>query len=351
MKAGRMVEVGRMECEEIPVPSLNEASLSDAPSTVPDAAFGSTSPDFDVLIRSEMASICGSDLHMVMMGAGLAHRPPCPHGFPGHEGIGTVVESRAPGLAEGTHVLTFPNPPVGECFNAYQRVNSAYCVPLPAGDVPRSQMLMAQQLGTVIYAMRRHPRDVSGETVMVMGQGSAGLFFTYLLKRAGAQRVIVSDLSAARLAVAQAYGADECLNAAELGNAGVIEAVRDMTDGVGADYVVEAVGRSDTFLDSVELARIDGALLWFGLPSTDDNIHVRFQKFFRKRLTAASTYGAQEEPGAMSFRQALRLIASGAIDVSPLLSHVFDVSDIGDAFRLAHEPHDAGALKVSVRFD
>ena len=50
MKAGRMVEVGRMECEEIPVPSLNEASLSDAPSTVPDAAFGSTSPDFDVLI-------------------------------------------------------------------------------------------------------------------------------------------------------------------------------------------------------------------------------------------------------------------------------------------------------------
>ena len=107
---------------------------------------------------------------------------------------------------------------------------------------------------------------------MVMGQGSAGLFFTYLLKRAGAQRVIVSDLSAARLAVAQAYGADECLNAAELGNAGVIEAVRDMTDGVGADYVVEAVGRSDTFLDSVELARIDGALLWFGLPSTDDNI-------------------------------------------------------------------------------
>ena len=211
-------------------------------------AFGMASVNHDVIIRSEMASICGSDLHMVMMGAGLAHRPPCPHGFPGHEGIGMVVESNAPGLREGTHVLTFPNPPVGECFNTYQRVNSSYCVPLPVGDTPRSHLLMGQQLGTVIYAMRQHPRDVTGETVMVMGQGSAGLFFTYLLKRAGAARVIVSDLSQARLAVAAAYGADECLNATELGNAGIIEAVNDMTDGRGADYVVEAVGRAETFL-------------------------------------------------------------------------------------------------------
>ena len=350
MKAGRMVDIGRMECEEIPVPSLGGTSADEAPSSRPDAALGMTSVRHDVLVRSEMASICGSDLHMVMMGAGLAHRTPCPHGFPGHEGIGMVVESRTSNLPEGTHVLTFPNPPVGECFNAYQRVGAGYCVPLPESELPRSHMLMAQQLGTVIYAMRQHPRDVAGETVMVMGQGSAGLFFTYLLKRAGAERVVVSDLSKARLAVAEAYGADECLNAAELGNAGVIEAIKDMTGGRGADYVVEAVGRSDTFLDSVEMARMDGQLLWFGLPSTDDNIHVRFQKFFRKRLSAASTYGAQDEPGAMSFRQALRLIASGDIDVSPLLSHVFNVSDIGDAFRLAHEPHDAGALKVSVSF-
>ena len=350
MKAGRMVDIGRMECEEIPVPALSPAPQGAGPSRRPDAALGVTAVDFDVLIRSEMASICGSDLHMVMMGAGIMHRPPCPHGFPGHEGVGMVVESRAPGLAEGTHVLTFPNPPVGECFNTYQRVNSGYCVPLPDCDKPRSHLLMAQQLGTVIYALRQKPRDVTGETVMVMGQGSAGLFFTHLLKRAGAERVIVSDLSPTRLAVAEAYGADECLNAAELGNPGVIEAVRDMTDGAGVDYVIEAVGRSDTFLDSVELARMDGELLWFGLPSTDDNIHMRFQKFFRKRLSGASTYGAQDEPDAMSFRQALQLIASGDIDVSPLLSHVYDVSDIGDAFRLAHEPHDAGALKVSVSF-
>ncbi len=181
MRATRMVDVGQMICEEIEVPGIS---------------------DGQVLIESEMASICGSDLHVVMMGAGLSHTFPCPHGYPGHEGIGRIVESKVSGLDEGQHVLTFPNPPVGECFNEYQRVGANYCVPLPDCDLPRSHLLMAQQLGTVIYAMKQHPRDVAGETVAVMGQGSAGLFWTYLLKQAGAAQIIVSDLSDTRLAVA-----------------------------------------------------------------------------------------------------------------------------------------------------
>ncbi len=353
MRSARVVAVGQMECEEIPT-----------------AALDLENDGREVLVRSEMSSICGSDLHMVMMGAGLMHQAPCPHGFPGHEGIGEVVESHVPHLPPGTHVLTFPNVPEAECFSEYQRVGASYCVPLPACDVPRSQLLMAQQLGTVIYALRQHPRNVAGETVVVMGQGSAGLFFTYLLKRAGAAKVIVADLSEARLKQSVAYGADVCIKAGGAGsssagggaasgasaandsgaNDALLEAVADLTGGKGADYVVEAVGSASAFLSSVDLVRMDGQLLWFGLPSTDDNIAMQFQKFFRKRLKAASTYGAQDEPGATSFRQALSLIQHGHIDVSPLLSHVFNIEQIGDAMRLAHEPHDVGALKVSVEF-
>ncbi len=341
MRAARMVAVGQMECEEIPIPSLNSSDSKQ-----------------QVLVRSEMASICGSDLHMVMMGAGLMHPTPCPHGFPGHEGIGEVVESSVPHLPTGTHVLAFPSVPEAECFNEYQRLTASYCVPLPTSDVPRQQMLMAQQLGTVIYAMRQHPRNVVGETVVVLGQGSAGLFFTYLLKRAGAEKVIVADKSEARLKQSQVYGADVCIRVrdgvcgkANGADQALTEAVADLTGGHGADYVVEAVGSSDTFLQSIDLTRMDGQLLWFGLPSTDDNIAMQYQKFFRKRLTAASVYGAQDEPGATSFRQALSLIHNGHIDVEPLLSHVFSIEQIGDAMRLAHEPHEAGALKVSVKFD
>ena len=321
-----MVDVGRMECEEIEIPPLH---------------------DGQVMVRSEMASICGSDLHVVMMGAGVGFPMPCPHGYPGHEGIGEIVESRVLGLDVGTNVLTFPNPPVGECFNEYQRVGATYCTPLPVTELPNSHLLMGQQLGTVIFARRKHFRDVHGETVVVMGQGSAGLFWTYLLKREGAERVIVADLSDARLAVARSYGADVCVNAT---TDSLYETVQDLTGGRGADYVVEAVGRSDTFLDSVNMVRLDGELMWFGLPSVDGRIPMRFDKFFRKRLKAASTYGAQDEGDAVSFRDALRLIATGQIDVSPLLSHVYSVADVGDAMRMAHEPHEAGALKVSINF-
>jgi L-iditol 2-dehydrogenase len=326
MRASRMVEVGRMECEEIEIPPLG---------------------DNQVMVRSEMASICGSDLHVVMMGAGVGFPTPCPHGYPGHEGVGQIVESKVPGLEVGTDVLTFPNPVVGECFNEYQRVGATYCTPLPASELPNSHLLMGQQLGTVIFARRKHFRDVHGETVVVMGQGSAGLFWTYLLKREGAERVIVADLSDARLAVAKQYGADVCVNAS---TDSLYEVVQDLTGGVGCDYLVEAVGRSETFLDSVNMLRVDGEIMWFGLPSTDGDIQMRFDKFFRKRLKAASTYGAQEEADAVSFRDALRIIANGEIDVEPLLSHVYGVEEIGAAMCMAHEPHDAGALKVSVNF-
>ena len=327
MRATRMVEVGRMECEEIEIPRL---------------------VDGQVMVRSEMASICGSDLHVVMMGAGIAHPRPCPHGYPGHEGIGIVVESKSDALSKGTHVLTFPNPPVGECFNEYQRIGPGYCVPLPDSDLPRSQLMMAQQFGTVIYAMNRNPCDVRGKTVAVIGQGSAGLFWTYLLKRAGAERVITSDLSDTRLDVSQKYGADVCVNARQ---EDFVTVVNDLTHGEGADYVVEAVGCSETFLQSVDLVRRDGELMWFGLPSVDDNIPFQFQKFFRKRLKGICVWAAQDEPGAASFREALRLISEKEIDVAPLLSHVFSVEDIDKAMHLAHAPQDAGALKVSIHFE
>src|SRR5579875_3827242 len=89
----------------------------------------------------------------------------------------------------------------------YQALPGSFCVRL-TGQVPLSHLLMAQQLGTVIYALRRHPLDLIGQDVAIIGQGSAGAFFTFLLKRAGAARVMVSDKSPARLAYARHLGAD-----------------------------------------------------------------------------------------------------------------------------------------------
>ncbi len=126
-------------------------------------------------------------------------------------------------------------------------------------------------------------------------------------------------------------------------------AVLEATGGRGADVVVEAVGSRETFPLSLEVAAPGATLVWFGLPEGPGHYPFSFRDFFRRGLTAYSNFGAQGEPGLESFRYAVRLIAGGAIDVAPLLSHMLPIEKIDEAFRIAHDRTD-NALKVSIKF-
>jgi len=321
VKAARWVDVGRMVCEDVPVPSV---------------------ADGEVLLRTAYASICGSDLHTVFLNA-----PPRPGaaGYPGHESVGEVVESRCPGFEPGDRVLTVPYAADGRCLAEFQALPGSACVRLPA-TAPLSHLLMAQQLGTVVYALRSHPLDLVGKDAAVIGQGSAGAFFTFLLKRAGAARVLVSDKSPARLAYSRQVGADLAVDA---GAVDFRSAVMEATGGRGADVVVEAVGSRETFPLSLELAASGATVVWFGLPEDDGGYPFSFGEFFRRRLTAHTKFGAQGEPGLESFRYAVRLIADGALDVAPLLGHMLPIEQVDEAFRIARD-RTGNALKVSIKF-
>ena len=298
--------------------------------------------DGEILVRTAYASVCGSDLHAVF---GRAPAQPAAPGYPGHESVGEVVESRCPGFEPGDYVLTVPFAVDGRCLAEFQALPGAACIRLPS-TVPLSHLLMAQQLGTVIYALRYHPLNVVGKDAAVIGQGSAGAFFTFMLKRAGAARVLVSDKSTARLAYSRKLGADLTVDA---GTADFLLAVMEATGGRGADLVVEAVGSRATFPQSVELAAPGATLVWFGLPEGTDDYPISFSQFFRRGLTAYSNFGAQGEPGLESFRYAVRLITDGAIDVAPLLTHMLPIGCVDEAFRIAHDRSD-NALKVSIKF-
>jgi L-iditol 2-dehydrogenase len=334
MKAGRWVDVGRVVCEEVPRPSP---------------------ADGEILVRTAYTSICGSDLHSVYGGA---PPPAVPAGYPGHESVGEVVESRCPGFEPGDRVLTVPHFVDGRCMAEYQALPGSFCIRL-SDKAPLSHLLMAQQLGTVIYALRRHPLDLIGQDVAVIGQGSAGAFFTFLLKRAGARSVMVSDKSPARLAYSRHLGADLTVLAdSGLADSGLADgadgaefraAVLEATGGRGAGLVVEAVGSRETFPLSVELAADSATVLWFGLPEGTAAYPFSFPEFFVRRLTAYAISGTQGEPGLESFRYAVQLIADGAIDVAPLLSHMLPIDRVEEAFHMAHDRTD-GALKVSIEY-
>jgi len=183
----------------------------------------------------------------------------------------------------------------------------------------------------------------------VMGQGSAGMFFTWLAKRHGAAKVIVSDLNETRLAASPAMGADVAVKADPTGE-NVRQAVMDHTGGMGADFLVEAVGSAKSFATVPDLMKDGGEVLWFGLPDTSKRIEFNFHDFFRKRLRAYSTYGTQHEHGGHSFHLALNLIATKQIDVSALTKDFLPIEQIGEAMLLAND-RSRNALKVSITFD
>jgi len=326
MRSGTFVEIGKIVCLDQPVQAPQDGEL---------------------LVRTELASICGSDLHIVMDGVGGMSPDQAHPGYPGHEGVGEVIESRHPDFAVGDRVLTAPDMGVAQCFSEMQIIPGQFCVKLPECEASAGELLMAQQLGTVIFALRQFPTDVTGKNVVILGSGSAGQFHTFMMKRRGAAKVITVDPVATRLEVAKAMGADVIVDPTVQD---VRAVVKEETGGAGADYLIEAVGRRDSLLQSSELAGMGASMLWFGLPDSNEPVPIDFNLFFRKKLSAASTYGAQTEDGLVSFRSALDLIANGEIDVSQVVSHTLPVERIEEAMVLAHERTD-GALKISVSFE
>ena len=296
-----------------------------------------------VLVRTRLASICGSDLHVVYMGWSVTEFP-LPPGYPGHEGVGEVVDGGGTGYLSGELVLTVPRVELARTFAEYQLIEPESLLRLP-GTAPVAQLLMAQQLGTVIFGCRRLP-SLQGKTVVVMGQGSAGLFHDFVLRRLGARRIIAIEPVPERLSAGRRLGVDEAIGAT---GHPATQAVMDLTGGQGADVVIEAVGSVETLNQALGLARSSGRVAVFGLPPTVDMVPFDWDTFFRRRLTIHSVRGAQDEPGLPDFRQALDLIARGEIDVTPFVTHQFPVSRVQEAFDLAYSRED-GALKVSVSF-
>lgn len=322
MKAAQAVSIGKVECVEV-----------DTPGTLQD----------DLLIQTELASICGSDLHMVDNGWGINDWP-APPGHPGHEAIGRVVKSKIRRINEGDRVLTVPHIWRSKCFAEYQVVDPAHVLKIP-NDIDIHYLLMAQQLGTVIFAAKRLS-SVRGLTCVVVGQGSAGIFWNFLLRRMGADRIITVDPIVERRNIGKNFGATHAIDVI---SDNATKAVMDLTNGEGADVVIEAVGSTTTLNQVLHLVRQGGQIVLFGLPVSKNPVPFDFSTFFVRCVNAFSILGSQDEPGLVSFNQAVDLIVSGEIDVGQIITHKFSIEKISEAFQLARIRED-GVMKIALNF-
>lgn len=329
MKAAQMVADGVVICADVAQPELTATP--------------------GVVMRSTIATVCGSDLHNVFSGTSLETLP-CRPGYPGHESVGEVVASNLDGVKAGDMILAVPDLSCSAAFAELEHVPARFVVPLPAGAY-RDELVLAQQLGTAIWAMKRywpsslHARS-SDSTATVIGAGTAGMFFIHLLRRLGFGQIVVGEPIAERRELARAAGADVVVGA---DGEDIVDATHSATKGAGAELVIEASGEDSARAESLEAVRLDGRVGFFGTPSSLGLAPFPFNTFFRKRATLETSHSAQHEANLASFREAIDVIVSGEIDVTGIITHSFPIDEVAAALDLAHHPH-GGSLKIAISF-
>ncbi len=325
MKAVQLVARGKAEFVETAVPEIKPEHT---------------------LIRTHRLSLCGSDI------AWLHYLPedryPCAPGSTGHEMIGFVEkigESKGgelPSYKVGDMVLAIV-PDHGAMADYYLAPNKNVLT-LPGKGDPE-HLLQAQQLGTVIFACQQLP-NLIGQTVVIIGQGSAGQWFNTMTSRMGAHRVIAIDLQAHRLMLSTQYGATHTIHNKE---ADALKTLQEITDGELADVVIDAAGEVDSANLAISLVKHSGFMLQFGVPRAKV-FPINYYDMFIKCVTLKSIVHASREKDHLSTQIALRMIADGDVDVAPLITHRFNFDEVLQAYAL-QDTRDEGAVKIVIEMD
>lgn len=296
----------------------------------------------EALIRPTVLSLCGSDIYMYKYAP--LNEYPYPPGSSGHEMIGIIEAVNGPytGPPIGSPALVIAPPQLA--MSEYYVTPLKHIIPVPDG-VPAEHLVQAQQLGTVIYAAKQLP-NIVGKRVAVIGQGSAGQWWNFMLNRLGAERVIGIDLVQHRLRHSQHFGATHILHNGSGGVTDLQAALKKICGGMLPEFVIEAGGEADSINLAVDIVADDGFILQFGVPHLE-TLEFDYYKMFRKCLTLKSVVFASREPGHSSTVRALELISSGAIDVSPIITHRFAFDEVLKAYELQETRAD-GALKIIV---
>lgn len=320
MRAAFALGEGRVEIREVPVPEPGEDEL---------------------VVRTHYAAICGSDLHHVFGAA-----PQRPAGF-GHESVGTVVRSNSPQHPENQLVLVVPPAAASHAFAEYQVVSVKSVVPLADGTDPR-RMVLAQQLGTVIYAMKKFLPSPPVREAAVIGCGPAGLNFVQLLRRRGVEQIIASDLRPWRAELAARLGATSAVVA---GDGNIVDEVLTRSRGMGVRLAIDASGRNAGRRQAMLSVTAGGRVGFYGLPEAGEpDTSMPYAQIFAKAPDLLIANAAQYEPGLASFREAVRLIDEHEVEPDNLISHEFPFEGLEEACRMAHDLTD-GVVKAMIKID
>ncbi len=320
----------------------------------------------DVVVRIAASGVCASD-HHVLLGS-LPFPTPL---ILGHEAAGTVeaVGSGVTRVSPGDRVIASPDPCCAVCwycaqgqptlcealpristtprvrradgsiafgmvglgtFAEFMTVDEASVVPVET-DLPFEQLaLIGCGVTTGVGAVLVRARVQAGSSVVVVGCGGVGLSVIQGARIAGAETIVAIDPVEARRKAALGMGATAGFDPGE-GDAA--DRVRSLTDGRGADYVFEAVGRPETCVQSIDLARPGGTFVLVGAPAPGDRLDISLWEFFGDAKTVMTT-----RFGSVDIRRDIprfvKLAESGLLDLASLVTRTapLETGEVNAAF-------------------
>ena len=326
MKAVALRGVGNMELVDVAEPEAGQGELK---------------------LRVRYCGVCGSDLHE-FQSAVITLMTNRQSPIMGHEFSGEIVAVGAgvEGFAVGDVVTVNPQEPCGEClycksdrsnlclsarllglgyhspgaFAEYLCARASHAVKV-APDAPADQLALTEPLAVAMHALNQGGLQ-PGETVFIAGTGPIGALCVAAARRAGAGRVVVSEPAAKRRALAQSLGADEVIDPSE---APAAPRVLELTEGLGVDLAVECVGIRAALDDCAVATKRGGRIVVAGVFEQPTPIILLRTMAFEHHIVGAFAY--REE-----FAEAAQLIASGQIDVSPVISRTISLSEVPEIF-------------------
>lgn len=332
------------------------------PLEIVDLELDEPAPD-QVRVRLAAAGVCHSDLSA--RAGKMGWQPPM---VLGHEGAGvvTAVGAAVTKVAVGDHVVLAWNQPCRSCFfcerdephlcaratkdvldHPYATLDGDPVKPfLGAGafaeetlvldravvpidrDVPlETAALVGCAVATGVGAVTRTAAVQPGESVAVIGCGGVGLCVVQGARMAGAEPIVAVDLKPEKLALAERFGATHTVRADELDT---VRAIKDATDGYGADHVFEVLGRPETIRTAYEAARRGGTAVVVGVGSRHDVVEFNaMELFFLAKTIVGCVYGNADPD--LDFPRILDLAAAGQIDLDGLVTDHVGLEDVDGA--------------------
>jgi alcohol dehydrogenase len=316
----------------------------------------------DAIVRIDSSTICGTDLHILNGDVPEVQ----PGTILGHEAVGTVVEIGAGigTLAVGDRVLVSCITSCGRCRFCkearyglctggggwifghlidglqaeYARVpfadTSVYKI--PDGLADEQVLFLADILPTAYEVGVLNGRVQPGDTVAIVGAGPIGLAAVLTARLFTPAHVVAIDLDESRLERARELGADVTVAS---GAEDPLEVVQRLTEGLGADVAIEAVGVPETFELCTELVRPGGRVANVGVHGHPATLHL--EKLWIRDVTIMT--GLVD---TFTTPQLLKLIAEGRLDATPFATHRFALADTIDAYAAFGDAARTHALKV-----